>query len=439
MLDIKFVRENLDFVKKAMQDRGYIVIDEKEKLHLSEEQREGALDFHHIIDKEAERRNILKEVEILRNKRNVTSEAIAKLKSKKQDASHLINEMREVANTIKEMDEKLKVLDEETQEFLLNVPNIPHDSVPRGKDETENVVLRKWGEPKEFDFEPLNHWDIGEVLGLIDFDRGSKIAGARFSLMTGFGAKLERALMNFMLDLNTSKGYREIFPPIIVNRESMTGTGQLPKFENELFIVRDPEFYLIPTAEVPVTNIHRDEILSEKELPLYYTAYTPCFRREAGSYGRDVRGLIRQHQFNKVELVKFVLPEKSFDELEALTHDAEDILRKLELPYQLVELCTGDLGFAASKTYDLEVWLPGQEKYREISSCSNFTDYQARRANIRFRREGKKGTEFIHTLNGSGLAIGRTLVAILENYQEKDGSIVVPEVLRPYMGIDVIK
>jgi len=439
MLDIKFVRENLDFVKKAMQDRGYIVIDEKEKLHLSEEQREGALDFHHIIDKEAERRNILKEVEILRNKRNVTSEAIAKLKSKKQDASHLINEMREVANTIKEMDEKLKVLDEETQEFLLNVPNIPHDSVPRGKDETENVVLRKWGEPKEFDFEPLNHWDIGEVLGLIDFDRGSKIAGARFSLMTGFGAKLERALMNFMLDLNTSKGYTEIFPPIIVNRESMTGTGQLPKFENELFIVRDPEFYLIPTAEVPVTNIHRDEILSEKELPLYYTAYTPCFRREAGSYGRDVRGLIRQHQFNKVELVKFVLPEKSFDELEALTHDAEDILRKLELPYQLVELCTGDLGFAASKTYDLEVWLPGQEKYREISSCSNFTDYQARRANIRFRREGKKGTEFIHTLNGSGLAIGRTLVAILENYQEKDGSIVVPEVLRPYMGIDVIK
>ena len=321
----------------------------------------------------------------------------------------------------------------------MNVPNIPHESVPKGKDETENVVAKKWGEPKQFDFEPLNHWDIGEVLELIDFDRGSKIAGARFSLMKGFGARLERALMNFMLDLNTSKGYKEIFPPIIVNRESMTGTGQLPKFENELFIVRDPEFYLIPTAEVPVTNIHRDEILSEQTLPLYYTAYTPCFRREAGSYGRDVRGLIRQHQFNKVELVKFVLPEMSFDELEALTQDAEDILQKLELPYQLVELCTGDLGFAASKTYDLEVWLPGQQKYREISSCSNFTDYQARRANIRFRREGKKGTEFVHTLNGSGLAIGRTLVAILENYQQEDGSIVVPEVLRPYMGIDIIK
>jgi seryl-tRNA synthetase len=439
MLDMKFVRENLDVVKKAMQDRGYMVIDEQETLRLTEEQLEGALDFHHIIDQEEERRIILKEVEILRNKRNVTSEEIAKLKAKKQDALHLINEMKEVANTIKQMDEKLKALDEETQAFLLNVPNIPHESVPKGKDETENVVAKKWGEPKQFDFEPLNHWDIGEVLELIDFDRGSKIAGARFSLMKGFGARLERALMNFMLDLNTSKGYKEIFPPIIVNRESMTGTGQLPKFENELFIVRDPEFYLIPTAEVPVTNIHRDEILSEQALPLYYTAYTPCFRREAGSYGRDVRGLIRQHQFNKVELVKFVLPEMSFDELEALTRDAEDILQKLELPYQLVELCTGDLGFAASKTYDLEVWLPGQQKYREISSCSNFTDYQARRANIRFRREGKKGTEFVHTLNGSGLAIGRTLVAILENYQQKDGSIVVPEVLRQYMGIDIIK
>ena len=439
MLDMKFVRENLEVVKKAMHDRGYMVIDEKETLRLTEEQLEGALDFHHIIDQEEERRNILKEVEILRNKRNITSEEIAKLKAKKHDALHLINEMKEVANTIKQMDEKLKALDEETQAFLLNVPNIPHESVPKGKDETENVVAKKWGEPKQFDFEPLNHWDIGEVLELIDFDRGSKIAGARFSLMKGSGARLERALMNFMLDLNTSKGYKEIFPPIIVNRESMTGTGQLPKFENELFIVRDPEFYLIPTAEVPVTNIHRDEILSEQTLPLYYTAYTPCFRREAGSYGKDVRGLIRQHQFNKVELVKFVLPEMSFDELEALTQDAEDILQKLELPYQLVELCTGDLGFAASKTYDLEVWLPGQQKYREISSCSNFTDYQARRANIRFRREGKKGTEFVHTLNGSGLAIGRTLVAILENYQQEDGSIVVPEVLRPYMGIDIIK
>jgi seryl-tRNA synthetase len=277
------------------------------------------------------------------------------------------------------------------------------------------------------------------MLEIIDFERASKIAGARFSLTKGLGAKLERALMNFMLDLNTSKGYKEVFPPIIVNRESMTGTGQLPKFEMELFKIADPEFYLIPTAEVPVTNIHRNEILNEKDLPIYYTAYTPCFRREAGSYGKDVRGLIRQHQFNKVELVKFVKPEDSYNELESLTNDAEDILQKLELPYRIVALCTGDLGFAASKTYDLEVWLPGQQRYREISSCSNFTDFQARRATIRFKREGKKGTEFVHTLNGSGLAIGRTLVAVLENYQQKDGSVVVPEVLRPYMGVEVIR
>jgi len=285
----------------------------------------------------------------------------------------------------------------------------------------------------------LNHWDIGEMLEIIDFERAAKIAGARFSLTKGLGAKLERSLMNFMLDLNTSKGYKEVFPPIIVNKDSMRGTGQLPKFEMELFRISDPEFYLIPTAEVPVTNIHRNEILNEKDLPIYYTAFTPCFRREAGSYGKDVRGLIRQHQFNKVELVKFVRPEDSYNELESLTKDAEDILQKLELPYRVVGLCTGDLGFAASKTHDLEVWLPGQQRYREISSCSNFTDFQARRANIRFKREGKKGTEFVHTLNGSGLAIGRTMVAILENYQQKDGSVIVPEVLRPYMGVEVIK
>jgi seryl-tRNA synthetase len=277
------------------------------------------------------------------------------------------------------------------------------------------------------------------MLDIIDFDRGAKIAGARFSLMKGMGAKLERALMNFMLDLNTSRGYKEVFPPIIVNRESMTGTGQLPKFEMELFKIIDPEFYLIPTAEVPVTNIHRNEILNEKDLPIYYTAYTPCFRREAGSYGKDVRGLIRQHQFNKVEMVKFVLPETSFDELESLTANAEDILQQLELPYRVVALCTGDMGFASAKTYDIEVWLPGQQRYREISSCSNFTDFQARRANIRFRREGKKGTEFVHTLNGSGLAIGRTLVAVLENYQQKNGSVIIPSVLRPYMNIDLIQ
>ncbi|MBI5188709.1 MAG: serine--tRNA ligase, partial [Nitrospirae bacterium] len=315
----------------------------------------------------------------------------------------------------------------------------PHESVPVGKDETENMEISRWGEPRQFDFEPLNHWDIGEMLEIIDFERASKIAGARFAIMKGLGAKLERALMNFMLDLNVSKGYKEVFPPIIVNREAMTGTGQLPKFEIDLFRTVDPEFYLIPTAEVPVTNIHKDEILKEKDLPIYYTAYTPCFRREAGSYGKDVRGLIRQHQFNKVELVKFVKPEDSYNELESMTRDAEDILQRLELPYRVVALCTGDLGFAASKTYDIEVWLPGQQRYREISSCSNFTDFQARRANIRFKREGKKGTEFVHTLNGSGLAIGRTVVAILENYQQKDGSVIIPVVLRPYMGVEVIR
>ena len=288
--------------------------------------------------------------------------------------------MKAVSDRIRELDEGIKVLEEKTNDFLLNIPNIPDESVPVGKDETENVEIRKWGEPGQFDFEPLNHWDIGEILDIIDFERASKIAGARFSLTKGYGARLERSLMNFMLDLNTSKGYREVFPPIIVNRESMKGTGQLPKFEMELFKISDPEFYLIPTAEVPVTNIHRNEILNEKDLPIYYTAYTPCFRREAGSYGKDVRGLIRQHQFNKVELVKFVKPENSFRELESLTGNAEDILQKLGLPYRVVALCTGDLGFSAAKTYDLEVWLPGQQKYREISSCSNFTGFSGEKS-----------------------------------------------------------
>jgi len=421
MLDARFVREKIDAVKRALENRNC------------------PLPLDEFLQFEDQRRSILREAEELRNKRNVVSEEIGRLKSRKQDASKLIEEMKDVSDKIRELDEGIRVLEEKTNEFLLNVPNIPDESVPVGKDETENVEIRKWGEPGQFDFEPLNHWDIGEILDIIDFERASKIAGARFSLTKGPGARLERSLMNFMLDLNTSKGYREVFPPIIVNRESMKGTGQLPKFEMELFKISDPEFYLIPTAEVPVTNIHRNEILNEKDLPIYYTAYTPCFRREAGSYGKDVRGLIRQHQFNKVELVKFVKPENSFRELESLTGDAEDILQKLGLSYRVVALCTGDLGFSAAKTYDLEVWLPGQHKYREISSCSNFTDFQARRANIRFKREGKKGTEFVHTLNGSGLAIGRTLVAVLENYQQKDGSVVVPEVLRPYMGIEVIK
>jgi seryl-tRNA synthetase len=421
MLDARFVRENIDIVKIALEKRNY------------------EIDLSEFLSIEAERLKLLKEAEELRNKRNVVSEEIGKLKRQKQNTDALVAEMKGVSDRIKEIDDMLRGIEEKTELFLLNIPNIPHESVPAGKDETGNVEIRKWCQLRQFDFEPLNHWDIAETLGIIDFETGAKIAGARFSLMKGAGAKLERALMNFMLDVNTSKGYKEIFPPLLVNRESMTGTGQLPKFEAELFRTVDPEFYLIPTAEVPVTNIHRGEILREEQLPIYYTAYTPCFRREAGSYGKDVRGLIRQHQFNKVELVKFTRPEDSYNELEKLTADAEDILQKLGLPYRTVVLCTGDMGFSAAKTYDIEAWLPGQKRYREISSCSNFGDFQSRRANIRFKREGKKGTEFVHTLNGSGLAIGRTLVAILENYQQKDGTVVVPEVLRPYMGMDVIK
>jgi seryl-tRNA synthetase len=382
--------------------------------------------------------SVLKEAEELRNRRNVVSEEIGRLKRQKEDASARLEEMKGVSDRLKDLDEKLKDFEAETRAFMLSIPNIPHESVPVGRDETENVETERWGTPREFDFDPLNHWDIAEQLDIIDFERGSKLAGARFAVMKGHGARLERALINFMLDIHTAKGYKEIFPPIIVNRDTMTGTGQLPKFEMELFRIADPEFYLIPTAEVPVTNLHRDEILKESDLPMYYTAYTPCFRREAGSYGKDTRGLIRQHQFNKVELVKFVRPEDSYEELQKLTRDAENILRQLNLPYRILSLCTGDMGFSSAKTFDLEVWLPGQNKYREISSCSNFEDFQARRAGIRFKREGKKGTEFVHTLNGSGLAIGRTVVAILENYQQKDGSVIVPEVLRPYMGTDRI-
>ena len=421
MLDIRFVRENVNAVKEALKKRNY-------EFPLA--------DFLAIDEK---RMAIMREVEELRNRRNVVSEEIGRLKREKADAGGQLEEMKKVGDKIKALDEQLHSVEEETNTFVLTIPNIPNESVPVGKDETENIEIRKWGSPGEFAFEPLNHWDIAEALDIIDFDRASKISGARFALMKGAGARLERALMNFMLDTNTARGYKEVFPPIIVNRESMTGTGQLPKFEMELFRIADPEFYLIPTAEVPVTNIHRDEILKETDLPLYYTAYTPCFRREAGSYGKDTRGLIRQHQFNKVELVKFVKPEDSYDELEKLTNNAEDILQKLGLPYRVVALCSGDLGFSSAKTYDLEVWLPGQNKYREISSCSNFGDFQARRANIRFKREGKKGTEFVHTLNGSSLAIGRTVVAVLENYQQKDGTVLVPEVLRPYMGIERIE
>ncbi|MCL5022950.1 MAG: serine--tRNA ligase [Nitrospirae bacterium] len=428
MLDIRFVRDNPDKLREALRKRGMADFSAAEV----------QMNLDQVLELEGRRRQLLREVEELRNKRNVVSEEIGKLKREKKDAAVLLSEMKGVSEKIKDLDDGLGEIEEKEKLFLRYIPNIPHESVPVGKDETDNMVVRTWGEPKGFDFPPLNHWDIGEILGIIDFDRASKIAGARFALMKGAGARLERALMNFMLDLNTSKGYMEVFPPILVNRESMTGTGQLPKFEMELFRIADPEFYLIPTAEVPVTNIHRDEILKEQDLPIYYTAYTPCFRREAGSYGKDTRGLIRQHQFNKVELVKFVKPEDSYDELEKLTANAEEILQRLDLPYRVVALCTGDLGFSAAKTYDLEVWLPGQQKYREISSCSNFEDFQARRANIRFKREGKKGTEFVHTLNGSGLAIGRTLVAVLENYQQKDGSVRIPQALASYMGTEAI-
>lgn len=424
MLDIKFVRANPELIKEALRKRGY------------------ELDFDYFLTLEAERLSLLREVEQRRAMRNSVSQEIANLKRSNESSERveeLILSMRKLGDEIGELERRLREIEEEVYRFLLLLPNIPHQSVPIGRDDTENVEIRRWGVPREFDFTPLNHWDIGEILGIIDFERASKIAGSRFSIMRGLGARLERALINFMLDEHVKKGYVEVFPPLLVNRASMTGTGQLPKFEEELFKVEDSDFYLIPTAEVPVTNIHREEILSEDQLPIYYVSFTPCFRREAGSHGKDVRGIIRQHQFNKVELVKFTKPEDSYDELESLTEDAEDILKKLGLPYRVVSLCTGDLGFAASKTYDIEVWLPGQGRYREISSCSNFEDFQARRANIRFKRRDRKGTEFVHTLNGSGLAIGRTVVAILENYQQRDGSVKVPEVLVPYMGVEVIR
>jgi len=422
MLDIRSVRENPERVREALKKRG---------------DSEEILD--RILQVEEERLNLLRRVEELRQKRNQISQEIGKLKKQGQDASHLMREAKEISDRISEDQERLRALEEKAISELLMIPNIPHDSVPLGKDDTENVEIRRWGEPPQFDFEPRNHWEIGEALDILDFERAGKIAGARFVINKGAGALLERALMNFMLDLHTREhGYKEIFPPILVNRDAMTGTGQLPKFEEDLFKETSKGYYLIPTAEVPVTNIHRDEILDEDELPIYYTAYTPCFRREAGSYGKDTRGIIRQHQFNKVELVKFTKPEDSYEELESLTRDAEEVLKRLGLHYRVVCLCTGDLGFAASKTYDLEVWFPAQKRYREISSCSNFEDFQTRRAGIRFRRKGKKGTEFVHTLNGSGLAIGRTLAAILENYQQKDGTVIIPEVLRQYMGMDKI-
>ena len=416
MLSRKFVRDNLDLVREKTESRG-------QSLNLDEFTRH-----------EQERRKLLAEVEDLKRRRNLASEEIAECKKAGRDAGDKIREMKDVAARIKSLDGRVRETEDRLREFLLTVPNLPHDSVPPGKGEEDNPVVRSWGDPPTFDFEPLPHWEIGERLGILDFQRASKVAGARFALYVGDGAMLERALINFMLDLHTVEhGYLEVLPPFMVNRDSMIGTGQLPKFESDLFKMSNDELYLVPTAEVPVTNLHRDEVLSGEDLPIRYTAYTPCFRREAGAYGKDTRGLIRQHQFNKVELVKFVRPETSYEELESLLVDAEKVLNLLELPYRVVNLCTGDLGFSAAKTYDIEVWVPSQQAFREISSCSNFEDFQARRADIRFRPESGAALEFVHTLNGSGLAVGRTVVAILENFQAADGTVTVPEVLRPYM------
>ena len=360
--------------------------------------------------------------------------AILNYRQEKKDAEEKILAMKEVSIKIKELDAQVKEIDEKITKILLEIPNLPHQSVPIGENEKDNVEIRRWGEPRKFNFTPLTHGDIGEALDILDFERGAKIAAARFTVLKGMGAKLERALINFMLDLHTNEhGYKEIFPPFLVNAETMTGTGQLPKFEDDLFKTTNG-LYLVPTAEVPLTNLHREEILNDDDLPLYYVAYTACFRREAGSYGKDVRGLIRQHQFNKVELVKICRPEDSYNELETLTQNAEEVLKRLELPFRVVVLCTGDMGFSVAKTYDIEVWLPAQDRYREISSCSNCEDFQARRAMIRYRSKEKEKVNLVHTLNGSGLAVGRTLVAILENYQQKDGSIIIPDVLLPYMG-----
>jgi seryl-tRNA synthetase len=421
MLDLKLVREHTEQVRAAIRRRG------------------AELDLREFLALDEKRRSTQQELEALRRKRNEVSEEIGRLKKAGKPAEDKVAEMRAEGDAITALENAGREVEEAQRNILLMIPNLPHASVPDGKDEADNVEIRRWspqgGEPPKFSFEPKPHWDIAAYLDIIDFDRAAKITGARFALYKGMGARLERALINFMLDLHTTEhGYLEVLPPFMVNRDSMITTGNLPKFEEDLFKVENGAYYLIPTAEVPVTNIFRDEVLPEESLPVLYTAYTPCFRREAGSYGKDTRGLIRQHQFNKVELVKFAKPEDSYDELEKLTRNAEEVLRRLGLAYRVIALCTGDMGFSAAKTYDIEVWLPAQNKYREISSCSNFEDFQARRGNIRYKPKGGKKTEFVHTLNGSGLAVGRTVVAILENFQQPDGSVVIPEVLRPYMG-----
>ena len=415
MLDLSFVRDNLELVRQKMQERGLADM------------------LENFADIDGERRRFLVEAESRKARRNKVSDEIAALKKQKQDASPLIAEMKQLGAEIQELDARAKTYDDQLRKLLSNIPNIPHPSVPVGRGSQDNQEVRRWGEPRQFDFEPQAHWDLGPALGILDFDRAAKISGARFAVYTGVGAKLERALANFMLDIHTREhGYTEVLPPFIVNSESLYGTGNLPKFADDLFKLEGTDYWLIPTAEVPVTNLYRDEVLSADRLPLRVCAWTACFRSEAGSYGKETRGIIRQHQFQKVELVKFALPEKSYEELESLTHDAEVILQRLGLPYRVVVLCTADLGFSAAKTYDLEVWLPSTREYKEISSCTNFEAFQARRANLRFRR-GTGKAEFLHTLNGSGLAIGRTWLALIENYQQADGSVVIPAPLRPYL------
>ena len=416
MHDLRTLRDNLDAIKSQLGPRG------------------ADVDWDDLRTRLEERRTLTVTVDTLRHELKKGSEDVARLKREKQPADTAMARMKALGDRIKTAEESLRAAEERAMDLALRIPNLPHSSVPAGNNPADNQEMRKWGAVPSFAFAPKAHWDLGEALGILDFERAAKIAGTRFAVLTGLGARLERALINFMLDLHTTRhGYREVLPPFMVNRASMTGTGQLPKFEEDLFKLRDDDFFLIPTAEVPLTNLLRDDIVPEERLPIRYAAYTPCFRREAGSYGKDTRGLIRQHQFNKVELVAFSRPEDSYQELERLTGHAETVLQELKLPYRVVTLCTGDMGFSAAKTYDLEVWLPSQETYREISSCSNFDAFQARRAGIRFRRTDGK-TDLVHTLNGSGLAVGRTLVAILENYQQADGSVTIPTVLRPYMG-----
>jgi seryl-tRNA synthetase len=417
MLDVKLLRENLDEVKARMATRG------------------GTIDWDEFVALDRERRDALANIERLKEKKNRLSGEIGKIKKSGGDAAALMREGEEVSEAIRAGEIPLADVEARFERFMLTLPNLPARNVTVGKTESDNKEVRRWGEPPNFDFEPKNHWDIGEELAILDFTRAAKIAGARFAVYRDAGARLERALINFMLDLHTREnGYKEMLPPALVNRTSLIGTGQLPKFEEDLFHVAPGDYFLIPTAEVPLTNLHRDEMIEREELPIKYVAYTPCFRSEAGSYGKDVRGLIRQHQFNKVEMVKFTEPETSYEELEKMVQNAEGVLKRLKVPYRVVELCTGDLGFGAAKTYDLEVWLPGQNAYREISSCSNCEDFQARRASIRYRKEKKGRPLFVHTLNGSGLAVGRTLVAVLENYQQKDGSVIIPDALKSYMG-----